>query len=807
MSRSFVSAVLVGGSVLALAVSATSAFAQSAPATPTSDQTSGDIAEQGDLAEPAIGDIVVTAQRRSERLQDVPLAVTAVTAEGLAQRQISDTNSLVLAVPSLSYQQGANPTNTSFRIRGVGTALFGQGVESSVSVVTDGVVAIRAAQGFSDLADVEQVEVLRGPQGTLFGKNASAGVINITTALPSNTFQMKADATVAEHGEYRARGTVSGPISDTLRARVTGFYSDVRGITRNIGTNSWVNGSKSWGVRGKLEWDATDTLNLVAAADYRKTDADCCASTLINIANPLLQRLAGPIQATRENRTISEDAGTYANSRSQTYSLTGNLDLGSATLTSITAYQKFDLDVNQPIDRINAPVPLFVGANAAYSWWNQNHGRVDLKGFTQEVRLANRGNSDINYVVGVFYLNSSINRPFDRRRARCTAGAFGQPCAPGNIVYQSSASDITLDQQNISAFGQTDFKIVGGLRAIAGVRVQYEKGTNAGTRIAPIQPGDTVFPNNPPNSGSFSASDTAVTGKAGLQYEFNRNLQTYATYTRGYKGLGFEMEIGGNLAAQSAVQPEHVNAYEIGAKGRTADGSLSFAAAFFRSDYTNLQVQANRSDPVTGVVQFVTTNAGSSRSQGVELEATLRPSRNLSVNMGVTYARSRINIDGLNCALQLQAAAPVIAAGVPINVCYRSAAGATPQQNLRDRPLQASPDWRISVAPRWDFQLSSALDAFVQSSLAYTSAQYFTSELDPLTIQPAYAIVDASVGVRTSDQRYSLTLFVRNLFNENYLTSIGHNSLLSTTASPFDLVGTYNKDSRRYAGATLGVKF
>lgn len=813
MSRRFASTALLSASLIALV--AGPACAQTAPEAPAAtpavaaaaDATDSNIAGQD--AQPAqdTGDIVVTAQRRSERLQDVPLAVTAVTSETLAQRQINDTNSLVLAVPSLSFQQGANPTNTSFRIRGVGTALFGQGVESSVSVVTDGVVAIRAAQGFSDLADVEQVEVLRGPQGTLFGKNASAGVINITTALPSKTLQARGDVTIAEHGEYRARGTITGPISDTLSARLTGFYNDVRGITRNIGTNRWVNGSESWGVRGKLSWDPTDTLNIIAAADYRKTDADCCASTFISIANPTLQRLVGPITASRENRTINEDTDTYANSKAQTYSLTGNLDLGSSVLTSITAYQKFDLDVNQPIDRINAPQPLFVGANAAYSWWNQNHGTVDLKGFTQEVRLANRGNRDINYVVGLFYLNSSINRPFDRRRARCLAGTFGQPCATNNIVYQSSASDITLDQQNFAAFGQTDFKIVGGLRAIGGVRVQYEKGHNYGTRIAPIQAGDTAFPNNPSNSGSIRSDDTAVTGKAGLQYEFSRNLQTYGTYTRGYKGQGYEMEIGGNLAAQNVVQPEHVNAYELGAKGRTSDGSFSYALALFRSDYSDLQVQANRSDPTTGVVQFVTTNAGSSRSQGVEIEATLRPSRNFAVNLGVTYARSRINIDGLNCPLQQQAGAPVVSTGTPINVCYRTSAGATPQQNLRNRPLQASPDWRISIAPRWDFALSGSLNAFVQSSLAYTSAQNFTSELDPLAVQPAYAIADASVGLRTSDERYSLTFFVRNLFDENYLTSIAHTSLLSTTAQPLDLVGTYNKDSSRYAGATLGVRF
>jgi len=801
MERSFLSLALVSASMIALAAPAY-AQSSSAPA-----QAPMGAAKAGDDAadQSTVNEIVVTAQKRSERLQDVPLAVTAVTADALAARQINDTTSLVLAVPSLSFQQGANPTNTSFRIRGVGTALFGQGTEASVSTVVDGVVAIRAAQGFSDLADIEQVEVLRGPQGTLFGKNASAGVVNVVTARPTHDFVARGDVTIAEHDEYRVRGTVSGPLTDTLRGRVTGFYNDVKGITRNIGNNSWVNGSRSWGVRGKLEWDVTERLNLLLSAEYRDTNADCCASTLINIANPALQQLVGPVQASRANRTINEDALTYANSKAETYSLTGSYDLGAATITSITAYQKYNLDVNQPIDRINAPAPLFVGAGAAYAWWNQNHGQVDLDGFTQELRIANNGHDDINYVAGVFYLNSSITRPFDRRRARCTAGVFGQPCATNNIVYQSSKSRITLDQESVAAFGQTDFKIVGGLRGIAGIRVQYESGTNSGVRTAPIQAGDTVFPNNPPNSGTRSAHDTAVTGKAGLQYEFSRNLQTYATYTRGYKGLGYEMEIGGDLANQKVVQPEHVNAYEIGAKGRTLGGAVSFAAALFRADYSNLQVQANRSDPATGVVQFVTTNAGNSRTQGFELETTLRPSSSFTVTAAVTYSRSRINIDGLNCALQLQASAPVMA-GKPINTCYRTSASATPQQNLRGRALQASPDWRISIAPRWEFPLGS-LKGFMQSSAAYTSAQNFTSELDPLAEQPAYVIVDASVGLRTEDERYSLTFFVRNLFDKQYLTSIAHNSLLSTTATPYDLVGTYNKDADRYFGGTFAVRF
>ncbi|QGP81235.1 TonB-dependent receptor [Sphingobium sp. CAP-1] len=749
-------------------------------------------------------DIVVTAQKRAERLQDVPLAVTAVTADALANRQINDSSSLVQAVPSLTFQQGATPTNSSFRIRGIGTALFGQGVESSVSTVVDGVVAVRQTQGFTDLADIERVEVLRGPQGTLFGKNATAGVVNVTTARPSREFEGKAEATIAEHGEYRVRGTVSGPISDTLRARVTGFYNDVRGVARNIATGGWDNGSKSWGVRGKLEWDATDTLNLLFAAEYRKSDADCCASTWIAITNPNLQTLVGPVNATRENRTLNDETVTRSNSKQQTYSMQADWDLGGASITAISAYQKYHLDVNQPIERINSDVPLFVGSSASYAYFSQNHGIVDLSAFSQELRIANDGKSDFNYVAGVFYMHSDIERPFDRRRARCTAGTFGQPCATANIIWQSAKSDIRLKQDSIAAFGQVDYRITGGLKAIGGLRVQYEKGTNSGTRTAPIVAGDVIFPGNASTSGSITASDTAVTGKAGLQYEFSRNAQLYGSYTRGYKGLGYEMEISADLANQRVLEPEHVNAYEVGFKGRTADGVLSVSTALFLADYTNLQVQANRSDIASGVVQFVSTNAGKSRTKGFEVEATLRPDDHFSLTGAVTYSDAKIDIDGLNCPQQIAATAPVMS-GSPTNICYRTAAGVTPTQNLRGATLPVSPKWKISIAPRYEADIPGTdFAGFAQVGVNFQSKMNFSVEQDPLLEQPAYALVDASIGVKQIDGRYSLTLFVKNLFDENYLTSIGHTSFLGGN---YDLVGTFNKDADRYFGATLGVKF
>jgi iron complex outermembrane receptor protein len=751
-----------------------------------------------------VGDIIVTAQKRSERLQDVPLAVTAITGDALANRQVNDTSTLTQAIPSLTFQQGPNATNTTLRIRGVGTALFGQGVESSVSVVVDGVVQARQAQGFADLADIERVEVLRGPQGTLFGKNASAGVISIVTARPSRDFEGRVEGTIAEHGEYRAKGTISGPLSDTLRARLTGFYNDVPGITYNTTLKRQVNGQKSWGVRGKLEWDATDNLNFLLSAEYRKTNTDCCISSSIRVDNPVVALLEAPVVASPTNRQVSEDTLTYADSNQKTFSLQADWDLGSATLTSITAYQDYYLKVNQPIDRINSDPVRFVGANA-YASWNFNQGILDLSQFSQELRLGSNGSHDLSYVAGVYYSHGNIKRPFARRRAVCAAGLIGQTCAAP--TYQSSSSFAELKTNSIAAFGQVEYRIVGGLKLLGGLRVQYEDGTNYGAQLGTLVTGDALITGVPANgAGTKTGHDTAVTGKVGLQYEFSRQVQAYGTYTRGYKGIGYNMEAGTNFTIQTALSPEHVNAYELGVKGRTSDGTLSMAVAVFRSNYTNLQVQANRSDPVTGVTSFVATNAGTSRSQGVEVEATLRPSHNFTVDASFTYTDSTVNIDGLNCPLQFQAAAPVLT-GTPVNICYRTAVGVTPQQNLRNATLPASPKVRVSLAPRWEQDISNALAGFVQVGVNFQSKQQFAIEQDPLLVQEAYTLVDASIGIHTIDKRYSLSLFVKNMFDVNYYTSVSHNSLLATAAKPFDLIATYNKDADRYFGATLAIRF
>ncbi|NKI98800.1 TonB-dependent receptor [Novosphingobium sp. SG707] len=761
------------------------------------------IAQTADGAVPtAPGEIVVTAQKRAERLQDVPVAVSAVTADSLARAQINDTASLSRAVPSLTFQQGQGSQSNGFRIRGVGSQLFSLGVEASVSTVVDGVVAARATQGFSDFADIERIEVLRGPQGTLFGKNATAGVVSVITAKPSRKPTASMEATIAEKGEYRVKGTVSGPLSETVAARISAYYNDVDGYIYNVATKRNVNGSKSWGVRGKLLWDATENLNFLASADYRKSNALCCQSVAVQTVTPAVIALSPGITASPTNRRIIDDSDSFNNESQYTLSLEGNLDLGGATVTSITAYQHYENDANNVVDRINNPLPVYTGGIAQF---NQNGGTIGLSSFSQELRIGSNGKSDLTYVAGVFYANTSVTRDFLRRQALCSTGTLGDVCAAP--TYRSVFSHAYNKSESVSAFGQLEYRVVGNLKLLGGARLQREKTSVDGVRYgpAPQYPTDAAIPGFGAISGYRSASDTALTGKVGAKYEFSRNAQTYASFTRGYKGYGFNTEPATNFATQTPVLPEYVNAFEVGFKGRTRDNLLSVTFAAFLSNYTNLQVLANVGTP--SAPAFAQTNAGKSTTKGFEIEGTLRPSNQFSVGFGVTYAKSTITADGLSCALQNQANLYVVPIGgtPPANTCYGSGTG---QQNIVNGRLPYAPEWRIMVSPRYEADIPGTnLTGFGQFSVNYQSRQIFDISQDPMLTQKPYAMVDASIGVQGPDKHYTFTVFVRNLLNQNYYSSMAHTSLLASATNANDLTAFVNKDANRYFGATFGARF
>lgn len=791
-------------------------------ATPVQAQVSEQTPEQAQALDQtgfeATTEIIVTAQKRTERLIEVPLAVTAVSGSALASQQINDAASLVRAVPSLTFQPGQNPSNSSFRIRGVGSSVFSQGIEPSVAVVVDGVVAARAAVGFSDLADIERVEVLRGPQGTLFGKNATAGVVNVVTARPGRSFGGSLDATVAEQDEYRIKGTVTGPLTDTLRARLTAYYNDIGGFLRNVTTNEDANGQKSWGLRGKLEWDATANLNLLLTAEYREIDANCCSRVPVSIANPALLTLLSPVVPSSTNRQIATDGMDFLHSNATNVTLQADWDLGPATVTSITAYQHYYQDDNYEPDQ--APTdPVRIVGPSGYAQWNLNQFQLGWDQYSQEIRLSSNGSQDLTYVVGAYAAALEMDRSAQRRRATCAATSPAGAACPAPI-YQSSAFTADFGSRYVAGFGQLDYRVVGGLHLLGGLRVQYERQTASGAAQTPTVTGDTVFPGVVNHSGTAARHDTAVTGKAGVRYEFNRNAQFYASYTRGYKAFALDFDAATRYDLNVGVEPEKVNAYEAGLKWRSSDGKFDISTAVFRSDYRDLQVQVIRTDPDTGVFNTVLTNAGKSRSQGVEIEATMRPSRNLTVGASFTYIDSSVDVDGLPCALQLQAAAANVIytadQSAPKNTCYRRrttvngvTSTSTPIVDVAGGELPVSPKYRFSISPRYESEIGGTdLSAFIQFNLNYQSDVNFALQPDPLLKQDGYALVDASVGLTGPDDKWSVTLFVRNLFDTNYYALLSHSSLGSTATNyPSDLYANLNKDADRFFGASFGYRF
>lgn len=435
---------MAGAAVMVLSAAAAPAFAQDGAA------ADGEQAAQ-------VEDIVVTAQKRSQRLQDVPLAVTALSAETLTSSQTTGTSGLANLVPSLTYTQSTSDLNNNVRIRGVGTALFNTGLESAVSFVVDGVVMSRQGQGFQELIDVERVEVLRGPQGTLFGKNATAGVVNVVTKRPTDYLSGAAEVSAAEHGEYRFKGTVAGPLSETVRARLTGFYTSDDGFVHDYGTGDTVYGSEVFGLRGKLEWQATENLNLLLSADYRESDSTCCQLVPFQTSNAVLAGIRSPIVASPTNRSVETDGTTFANSRSSGVSLEGNLSLGDYTVTSVTAYRTWNLENNVEVDGFRSAVPIYVPFGNGY--FGVNGGGLDISQFTQELRLTSPAGQPVEYTVGLFYFNLDLDRDFRRRVGGCVTNpaAFGDACP--TYFFSSAAHAANTQTENMAAFGQAEWHL------------------------------------------------------------------------------------------------------------------------------------------------------------------------------------------------------------------------------------------------------------------------------------------------------------------------------------------------------------
>ncbi|MEL1249284.1 TonB-dependent receptor [Aurantiacibacter gilvus] len=721
---------------------------------------------------PASGNaIVVTATLREQTLQEVPVAVSVVSGDLLNSTGVSGIDQITEAVPSITFTKGNNESNSSLSIRGIGTNVFSPAVEPSVSVVFDGVVMARSGQSFQDFIDVERVEVLRGPQSTLFGKNSSAGVVSVTTADPSDYFTGDFDAMYAEGNEYQIRGTVSGPLSETVGVRLSAFHRSFDGLSTNLFDGSDANGYNTWGLRGKLQFEPTSDLTISLIGDYRDYEATP-TFVLRGFDNPAANTLVAPLEPSLSNMDINvnlnpESLSTQGGGQLNVEYVFGN----DMTLTSISAYRNWQFENELDVDG----TPLSVGQPPLLPFaWESNSGRTDLDQISQEIRLASPDLGGFDFLVGAFAYHLNLDRYFQRR------WVFSGP-NPRSGQFNS-----TTETTNLAAFVSGNvyfgnFNLFGGLRVIH-EELEWDVLRDPANVLVP---GDTALPGAAGQAADFSGStsDTALTGTIGMRYDFGP-ANAYVRYSRGYKGQGFNVAFA-SLEGSQPIDAETVDAFEVGLKVETYDGVFSVNAAAFYTKYDNYQAQAQRPNDIT----FELANAGEISTRGIEIEASLQPSDLTSIRFGATLMDAHIN-------------------SFPGGPCFpgqTEAQGCVGRaQDLAGAPLPNAPDLRLTAFARQYIPLgdSAPVDLYVQTNLIYQSEVQWSLNQDPRTLQDGYAVVNGAIGIEDRDGRYSLSVFVRNIFDQNQPASLSY----STTAGGRSLAQVW-RNQERYFGVQGSFSF
>ena len=755
--------------------------------------------------------IVVTAQKRSENIQAVPVAVSVISGAALAAAARPSIESAAQLVPSLNFLKSGTTLNQTIFLRGVGTASFSIAGEPSVSTVVDGVVYARSGEAFSDLIDIAQLEVLRGPQGTLFGKNASAGVINITTQQPAHTLSGSVETSYFDRNEFRTKGSINLPLAPDLAARISGFAGQYDGNIYNRAVGKYVNGYKHFGGRVQVLYDPSSDLKLYFTADYHKNTDNCCAEVIatgpftaagVPATSPAFNALPTPFGA--NSRTISQNLVTATKERGYGFSLQADVGVGTHTLTSITSYRNWN----------NTEIRDGDWLSQAYVGFQQLHdnGPQKTHTFTQELRLTSPANQFLSYVLGAYYSNAFSERVFTRQDIVCTAAPGAPtgvliPCGgPGAnpSTFPNGTADFGSTFKNLALFGQATAHVTDAFRIIGGLRYSHDELNVFHSRVSPLT-GPGIQPNF--DQGVFNAYNALVaagtapaaaataavassngvpfrtgtksdnlSGKAALQYVLSRDVMAYASYTRGYKGPAFNVFYNLTSTGTNVIAPETSNAYEIGLKNTLFDGKMTLNLAAFYAKYHNFQ--ANNPDLVAGVVVTRFTNAGDVSTRGVEADFNIRPAHDFAITGGVAYTNAHVD----------QFLAPL---------------GSVPVPN--GTQLGFAPKWKGSISADYRWRTGSVVDVFMGAQGNFQSSQLSLFAADPIQRQlgtiPAYGLVNLSLGVGDKDDKVRLTFQVRNVFDKAYPAAI-------TNGGPS---GSYRyqipRDADRYFGVTGRVNF
>lgn len=705
-------------------------------------------------------EIIVTAQKRAQNVQDVPLSVQVIGETELQANAVQDFNDVSRLSPSLTIRPAENPASANVAIRGVGTLAFSPGVEPSVAIVLDDVALAFQARAFTDMSDIERIEVLRGPQTTLYGKSASAGLINIVSKGPSDTFTAQVRGMATTDDEQQIAGVVSGPLTDTLGFRASLNYDDFKGNTKNLADGETLNGRRYFSSRNKLRWTPTTDLQVDVGVDYADGRTTSTRPFIVMGEGAILrgnpaytQDVFAPGIAIGPNNTdVSIDFPTGNTYNDFAQSLRVSYDTGGPTLMSITAHDRYKS--HDQFDSDDSAIAAFQ---------NFQYGHFDSKQFSQELRLISPGADQFRYTLGLYYNTIDIGRDFYR-----------------GPLFSNASWDATNGSDLIAGFGQLEYDPLPGTTLIAGGRISREKI-------------DYVFEDlRAAMLYSGSSSDTYGTYKLGVKQELSPDINLFATYATGHKGEAYDISSGFNQARADAgpVAPETSDSWELGLRTQLFDRALTFNVTAFNSTYRDFQTQAveNLAD---GTQNFRLTNVGKVRIRGVEAEASARPVTGLTLNASMTYLDAKfVRFEGAACYV-----------GQTVD---EGCVGTPARQDLTGKAMLLSPRWKMAGSFDYAVPLGEGpLELATQGAVTWQSK---TVPLDqnPRTIQPEYAMVNFSLGLRSEDRSWQVMAFVNNLFNQHYRYLINDvSNRYGTTA----IQGYVPRDYARYGGIRLSYDF
>ncbi len=777
------STLLLGAAIAAIIP--TAAHAQSEPPASETDTTA---------EEPQGNAIMVTARRRSESAQNIPLAVSVIDARQLDETGAFNVNRLQQLAPTLQFYS-SNPRNTAVNIRGLGVpfGLTSDGFEQGVGIYVDDVYYSRVASATFDFLDVAQIEVLRGPQGTLYGKNTTAGAINITTNQPSFDFEGKAEISLGNYEFRQARLSLSGPLSDTVAARVAFSGTSRSGTIRNVTTGDDIQSLDNIGLRTQVLWEPTDNLKVTLVGDYNQQNALCCGSVFVRAAptqRPLNRQYAAlaaaqnyaPPSTNPFDRLTDLDSELNAGNVIAGAALRAVWDIGPGTFTSVSAWRYWDWKPENDRDFTGLPIVTL----------SQNPSQQDQ--YTQEFRYTYSGDA-IDFVLGAFAFDQRIDTqgieahgPASSRWTIAPTNALSND--PSVLNGLTARNTQFLESTSVALFGQLSWEVTDAFTIQPGARLNYDKkrgfyerrvftGTGAELRGTETDARSraqlAVFQ---PQVSAPEDTDWNLTYDLTLSYELAPDVLAYGTYARSFKTIGINQNglptdaNGVPIDEAGTIRPETVDHFELGLKTQFWDRRVTLNLAAYRTDIRDYQATVTNGQ--FGVLRGFLANADKVRSQGIEADFAIRPSQRLSAYVNAAYTDAKfLRFVDAPCPPELSGGNTATAGQTPS--APGTPGGISPANcDISGQSLPGVSKWSLSFGAEGNLPttfLGKDGEVYLGYDGSYRSD--FSSNPSPsaFTTVDGYHLSNFRLGFR-ADDGLNLFAWVRNAFDENYFEQL-----------------------------------